>query len=168
MILILGNREHEVTLAGATGAQFDVAADGRAEGHIVRLRVVLLVLGIDELRPVARGVVGDRTDVLQGEVSPIFAGVALDLGGLEVFPSGLLVTSVSLSTAPPRRRRPRLPGKQREHRIRQHRRRPEDPRTVTISKPTLLLSAIGIDDLHVTKTATADLLQGVDRPTSSG
>jgi Flp pilus assembly protein TadG len=40
--------------------------------------------------------------------------------------------------------------------------------TVTVSKPTLLLSAIGIDDLHVTKTATADLLQGVDRPTSSG
>lgn len=40
--------------------------------------------------------------------------------------------------------------------------------TVTITEPTLLLSAIGIDDLQVTKTATADLLQGVDRPTSAG
>jgi hypothetical protein len=27
-------------------------------------------------------------------VSPIFAGATLDFGGLEVFPSGLLVTSV--------------------------------------------------------------------------
>ncbi|MFI0409056.1 pilus assembly protein TadG-related protein [Actinomadura sp. 3N508] len=35
--------------------------------------------------------------------------------------------------------------------------------TVTISEPTLLLSAIGINELHVTKTATADLLQGVER-----
>ncbi|TDD31196.1 hypothetical protein E1287_27145 [Actinomadura sp. KC06] len=40
--------------------------------------------------------------------------------------------------------------------------------TVTITEPTLLLSAIGIDDLQVTKTATADLLQGVERPTSPG
>lgn len=33
--------------------------------------------------------------------------------------------------------------------------------TVTIDKPTVLLSLIGIDQVHVTKTATADLLQGV-------
>jgi Flp pilus assembly protein TadG len=38
--------------------------------------------------------------------------------------------------------------------------------TVTVSKPAILLSAIGIGDLQVTKTATADLLQGVERPTS--
>ncbi|RFS81467.1 putative Flp pilus-assembly TadE/G-like protein [Actinomadura pelletieri DSM 43383] len=35
--------------------------------------------------------------------------------------------------------------------------------TVTISEPAILLSAIGISDLQVTKTATADLLQGVER-----
>ncbi|TDB84323.1 hypothetical protein E1264_25095 [Actinomadura sp. KC216] len=40
--------------------------------------------------------------------------------------------------------------------------------TVTITEPTLLLSAIGINDLQVSKTATADLLQGVERPTSPG
>jgi hypothetical protein len=34
--------------------------------------------------------------------------------------------------------------------------------TVTISKPTVLLSAIGIGQIHVTKTATADLVQGVE------
>lgn len=34
--------------------------------------------------------------------------------------------------------------------------------TVTVHKPTLLLSAIGIGDVSVTKTATADLLQGVE------
>jgi len=34
--------------------------------------------------------------------------------------------------------------------------------TVTISQPTVLLSAIGIGQIHVTETATADLLQGVD------
>jgi hypothetical protein len=36
--------------------------------------------------------------------------------------------------------------------------------TVTISKPTVLLSAIGVGEVHVTKTATADLLQGVEGP----
>jgi hypothetical protein len=36
--------------------------------------------------------------------------------------------------------------------------------TVTITRPTILLSAIGIDQVHVTKTATADLVQGVERP----
>jgi hypothetical protein len=40
--------------------------------------------------------------------------------------------------------------------------------TVTISRPTILLSAIGIRTVHVTKTATADLLQGVERPESGG
>jgi Flp pilus assembly protein TadG len=35
--------------------------------------------------------------------------------------------------------------------------------TVTISKPTVLLSAIGIGEVHVTKTATAELIQGVER-----
>jgi hypothetical protein len=34
--------------------------------------------------------------------------------------------------------------------------------TVTISKPTVLLSAIGIGEVHVTKTATAELIQGVE------
>jgi hypothetical protein len=33
--------------------------------------------------------------------------------------------------------------------------------TVTITRPTILLSAIGIDHVQVTKTATADLVQGV-------
>lgn len=33
--------------------------------------------------------------------------------------------------------------------------------TVTISRPTIFLSAIGIDHVQVTKTATADLVQGV-------
>ncbi|GAA4101083.1 pilus assembly protein TadG-related protein [Actinomadura miaoliensis] len=36
--------------------------------------------------------------------------------------------------------------------------------TVTISKPTLLLAAVGVGELSVTKTATADLLQGVEAP----
>jgi hypothetical protein len=36
--------------------------------------------------------------------------------------------------------------------------------TVTITRPTILLSAIGIDHIHVTKTATADLVQGVEAP----
>jgi hypothetical protein len=36
--------------------------------------------------------------------------------------------------------------------------------TVTISQPTMLLPAIGIDQIHVTKTATADLIQGVTAP----
>lgn len=36
--------------------------------------------------------------------------------------------------------------------------------TATIDKPTVLLSLIGIGHVHVTKTATADLLQGVQRP----
>ncbi|TDB90998.1 hypothetical protein E1264_03085 [Actinomadura sp. KC216] len=35
--------------------------------------------------------------------------------------------------------------------------------TVTITEPTVLLAAIGINNLQVTKTATADLLQGVER-----
>jgi hypothetical protein len=35
--------------------------------------------------------------------------------------------------------------------------------TVTIDKPTVLLSLIGIGQVHVTKTATADLLQGVQK-----
>jgi hypothetical protein len=34
--------------------------------------------------------------------------------------------------------------------------------TVTITKPTILLSAIGIRQIHVTKSATADLVQGVE------
>jgi hypothetical protein len=34
--------------------------------------------------------------------------------------------------------------------------------TVTINKPTTLLSLIGIGNVHATKTATADLLQGVE------
>jgi hypothetical protein len=34
--------------------------------------------------------------------------------------------------------------------------------TVSVRKPTLLLSAIGIGDVSVTKTATADLLQGIE------
>jgi Putative Flp pilus-assembly TadE/G-like len=34
--------------------------------------------------------------------------------------------------------------------------------TVTINKPTVLLAAIGIGQVHVTKTATADLVQGVE------
>lgn len=33
--------------------------------------------------------------------------------------------------------------------------------TVTITRPTILLSAIGIDQVHVTETATADLAQGI-------
>jgi Flp pilus assembly protein TadG len=33
--------------------------------------------------------------------------------------------------------------------------------TVTVDKPTVLLSLIGIGHLHVTRTATADLLQGI-------
>jgi hypothetical protein len=33
--------------------------------------------------------------------------------------------------------------------------------TVTINKPTVLLSLIGVGQVHATKTATADLLQGV-------
>jgi uncharacterized membrane protein len=33
--------------------------------------------------------------------------------------------------------------------------------TVTINKPTLLLSLIGIGEVHATKSATADLLQGI-------
>lgn len=36
--------------------------------------------------------------------------------------------------------------------------------TATIDKPTVLLSLIGIGHLHVTKTATADLLQGIQGP----
>lgn len=36
--------------------------------------------------------------------------------------------------------------------------------TVTITKPTVLLSAIGIRQIYVTKTATADLIQGVEGP----
>jgi len=36
--------------------------------------------------------------------------------------------------------------------------------TVTIARPTILLSAIGIHQISVTKTATADLLQGVTGP----
>jgi hypothetical protein len=36
--------------------------------------------------------------------------------------------------------------------------------TVTIRKPTVLLSLIGIGEVHVTKTATADLVQGVEGP----
>lgn len=35
--------------------------------------------------------------------------------------------------------------------------------TVTVSKPTTLLSLIGIGKISVTKTATADLLQGIDQ-----
>jgi Flp pilus assembly protein TadG len=35
--------------------------------------------------------------------------------------------------------------------------------TVTVSKPTTLLSLIGIGNISVTKTATADLLQGIDQ-----
>jgi Flp pilus assembly protein TadG len=33
--------------------------------------------------------------------------------------------------------------------------------TVTVDKPTVLLSLVGIGHLHVTRTATADLLQGI-------
>lgn len=36
--------------------------------------------------------------------------------------------------------------------------------TVTVSKPTALLSIIGIDSVQVTRTATADLLTGVEGP----
>jgi hypothetical protein len=36
--------------------------------------------------------------------------------------------------------------------------------TVTVDKPTVLLSLIGIGHLHVTKTATADLLEGIQGP----
>jgi hypothetical protein len=36
--------------------------------------------------------------------------------------------------------------------------------TVTIGKPTTLPSLIGIGEVHATKTATADLLQGVEGP----
>jgi Flp pilus assembly protein TadG len=36
--------------------------------------------------------------------------------------------------------------------------------TVTITKPTTLLAAIGIKEVAATKTATADLLQGVEQP----
>lgn len=36
--------------------------------------------------------------------------------------------------------------------------------TVTITRSTILLSAIGIDHIHATKTATADLVQGVQAP----
>lgn len=36
--------------------------------------------------------------------------------------------------------------------------------TVTVSSPTVVLSAIGIRTVYITKTATADLLQGVDTP----
>jgi hypothetical protein len=39
--------------------------------------------------------------------------------------------------------------------------------TVKIKEPTILLSAIGINSLHVTKTATANLLQGVEQPIES-
>lgn len=38
--------------------------------------------------------------------------------------------------------------------------------TLTINKPTILLSAIGIRQISVTKTATADLLQGIEQPTT--
>ncbi len=38
--------------------------------------------------------------------------------------------------------------------------------TVTISKPTVLLSAIGIHSLQATEIATADLLQGINTPES--
>ena len=37
--------------------------------------------------------------------------------------------------------------------------------TVTISRSTILLSAIGINRVHVTKSATADLVQGIGRTT---
>ena len=36
--------------------------------------------------------------------------------------------------------------------------------TVTITKPTTLLAAIGVNEVTATKTATADLLQGVEQP----
>jgi hypothetical protein len=36
--------------------------------------------------------------------------------------------------------------------------------TVTINKPTTLLALIGIGDVHATKTATADLLHGIEGP----
>lgn len=36
--------------------------------------------------------------------------------------------------------------------------------TVTVDKPTVLLSLIGVGHLHVTKAATADLLQGIQGP----
>lgn len=36
--------------------------------------------------------------------------------------------------------------------------------TATVDKPTVLLSLIGIAHLRVTKTATADLLQGIQAP----
>lgn len=36
--------------------------------------------------------------------------------------------------------------------------------TVTITKPTILLAAIGINDIQVTKTATAELIQGIATP----
>lgn len=36
--------------------------------------------------------------------------------------------------------------------------------TVTISKPTTLLTLIGITKIHVTKTAAADLVPGITRP----
>lgn len=38
--------------------------------------------------------------------------------------------------------------------------------TVAITRPTILLSAIGIGHIQVTQTATADLLQGVETPES--
>lgn len=34
--------------------------------------------------------------------------------------------------------------------------------TVTISKPTMLLALIGINEVHVTKTTTANLIQGIN------